>query len=99
MAITISGGNLTIVYPVTTAKATAILTAAAHYLWDVGYGDHGTPVKPILFDELTNAKKLALVDQYIKRVIMDAAKSYSVNAATETARSTASTDADTNLTL
>ena len=93
MTTTISNGNITVVYPVTAAKATSVLTAAAHYIWNSTYGSQAE------FDAMTNKQKLDLVDQYIKQVIMDAAKAYSVNTATEEARNISSKDAETNLTL
>lgn len=59
-------------YKAATAQVTRIADQAAHYLFDVGYGEHGTEENPILYSSLTNAQKLAILDTYIFNVLMDA---------------------------
>ena len=95
------GGNTTIVFKYInpTAKTVEILTEAAHYLWGHGYGDHGTEEAPVEFASLSNQEKLDIVDAHLRRVIMDAAKTYHANAAQDTARETALEYADSNLDL
>jgi hypothetical protein len=98
---TTSAGQTTVdfIYVAVTAKVQNIVDAASHYLWNVGFGNQGTVDKPILFETLTNQQKLDIVDGYVRKIIMDAAKSYSINAAADSARTTASKDAEDNLTL
>jgi hypothetical protein len=98
---TVAGGNTTITFTQTapTAKMQAIIAAAAHWLFDGGMGNHGTVDAPILFASLTNQDKLDIVDTYIKRIVVDAARAYSVTLAQKTAGDTAIADATANLTL
>jgi len=70
---TTAGGNTTITfeYTGTTAKIQAIVNDAAEYVWNRGYGDHGTLAQPKLFTDLNNQQKLNLVDQFVRRSILD----------------------------
>lgn len=90
MAITksVSNGNttITLTYTALTGKIEATLTDAAHYLFDHGFGDHGTEETPRTFEDLTVAEIGAIVDAYVKKVIVDAAKTFSSNDAQNTAR-------------
>ena len=72
---TVSGADTTITftYTATTAKMQAVIGDCSEYLWDHGYGNHGTMEAPELYSALTNNQKLALVDTHIRRVILDAA--------------------------
>ena len=65
--------SITFTYTALTAKILNIVTGAAEYLWGVGMGPHGTQEESILFDSLTNLQKLAIVDDHLKQVILDAA--------------------------
>lgn len=91
---TSSNGNttVTITYTALTQKVTDTLTDCAHYLWDHGFGDHGVGVT---FESLTNAQKLSLVDDYVKKVVVDSAKTYHSVSAQDTARSTAEVENST----
>jgi len=60
--------------PIVTAQKA--ITDAAHYLWDHGYGNHGTEEEPILFSSLSNQDKLNIVSTHLKTVIIDAARTY-----------------------
>lgn len=62
---------------------------AAEYLFEHGFGDHGTQEKPKLFTDLTNADKLLIVQGYQKQVVIDLANTQKVNKATESAKITA----------
>lgn len=87
---TVNGGNTTITFEYTavTAKVQSIVTDCAQYLWDHGFGDHGTRLAPNLFENLTNNQKLSLVDDYIKSTIIDTANNEKSNKAQDTARAT-----------
>ena len=50
-----------------------LLEDFAEYLWNHGYGNHGTEEEPIEFADLTTAQKLALLDAHIIRVALDCA--------------------------
>jgi hypothetical protein len=71
----VDGANTTIIFEYTqiTTKMSAFVTDCAEYLWNRGYGDHGTPAIPKLFSDLTNQQKLNLVDQYFRRSGLDSA--------------------------
>ena len=90
-------GTLTVAFTYTAAsqRVQDTLGDCAHYLWSHGKGDHGTEEEPISFDDLTSAQKLALVDQHVKRVIIDAAHAYHSNAAQDAARATAEAEKET----
>jgi len=72
---TVNGQNTTIIFEYTTltAKVSAIVNDCAEYLWNRGFGDHGTPAAPNQFSDLNNQQKLNLVDQYVRRSILDSA--------------------------
>jgi len=76
-----------------TFKATALTTlvqsilgSAAEYLFDKGYGDHGTEETPKVFADLTNQQKLDLVGKHLKQVILDLANTQKINKAQEEVR-------------
>ena len=77
-------------------KTSNRINLAAEYLWDVGFGDHGTQEVPILFASLTKKQKLDIVAAYVERVINDAARTQQSVKAQADARTTAQTDFDTN---
>jgi hypothetical protein len=87
---TVSGTSTTITFAYTalTAQVQSIVGGCAEYLWDHGYGDHGTQEIPILFASLTNQQKLDLVDEHLKRVVLDAANTQKSIRAQEVARTT-----------
>ena len=80
---TVTGSNTEVSFKWTksTAKMQSLITSAAHYLWDVGYGNHGTIESPILFSSLNNQGKLDIVDAHVRQVILDVARSYDINTA------------------
>lgn len=84
-------GNISITYSTTKAKADAVLEAAAHALYDEGYGDHGTdgtrPYSAVTFNE-----KRGLLDQFVRRSMVEKAKGYHLRSATDTAYAQASTE-------
>jgi len=75
------------------SAATAIIDKkadqAAHYLFDVGYGNHGTEEAPRTYADLSPAEKLAILDKHVLSVILDASKSYKANTDANTARDAA----------
>ena len=90
----VNGTNLTIEFsytgPLTTVQE--IIEDAARYLFSHGKGDHGTEEEPIIFEDLSNNERLALVDKYVKRVILDMANSHKSNAAQKVAREAAAAE-------
>ena len=91
--------RVTFTYLAPQAKMMEVAEDAAHYLWEHGYGDHGTEEEPILFDDLNNVEKLDLLDQHVKRVIIDVSKDYHVNNEQILAREAASIYADENISI
>jgi hypothetical protein len=85
---TVSGLNTTITFTFTalTAQIQSIVGGCAEYLFNIGMGPHGTQEKPILFTDLTNQQKLDLVDEHLKRVVLDAANTQKSIKAQEAAR-------------
>ena len=55
-------------YTAKLAMVQSIVGACAEYLFEHGYGDHGTEEVPIQFGSLTNQQKLDIVDAHIRRV-------------------------------
>jgi len=80
-------------YIAPTAKVIQVVTDCSHYLWNQGYGNHDID---ITFESLTNQQKLNLVDIFLRNSILDMAKSYSVNLASDTARNQAILDDSKN---
>ena len=80
-------------YQGTTAIIDKKADHAAHYLFDLGYGNHGglalpdgsfTPVR--VYADLSLAEKLVLLDTHVLGVILNLSLSYIANADAETAR-------------
>ena len=92
MTVTVTGTGLnrTFTYSKlsTLVKITDMGEKAAHYLFDLGFGNHGTPESPITFAELTNPQMLALLDGYITRSLRDLAFTYDENEVVNSARLT-----------
>jgi len=84
----VNGQNVTLKFEYTTtiAEALSIVGDCAEYLWDHGYGDHGTDDAPILFSDLTDQQKVNIVDRHIVRVVVDAANTFKSVKAQEVAR-------------
>lgn len=76
-------------YSATTAVIDKKADQAAHYLFDVGHGNHGTPEAPRTFADLSAAEKLVILDKHVLNVILDASKSYKANTDANTARDAA----------
>ncbi len=81
--------TVTFEYEADTTKVQTTVGDAAHYLFDHGYGDHGTEESPIVWADLSNQDKLDIVDKHLVKVIKDAAKTYHIVSAGDTARDTA----------
>jgi len=75
----VDGSNLNIVFTYTAPTATMQdkLGKAAEYLWNHVYGerDEFGELK-IPFDTLTNQQKLNLIDNHLRRVVLDLAITY-----------------------
>ena len=64
----------------------SIVGDCAEYLFNHSYGDHGTEEAPILFGDLNNNQKLALVEAHLKDVIINASNTFKSNKAQTIAR-------------
>jgi len=89
-----TGGDTTVTFAYTTntTKMLNIITAAAHCLWNMGYGDH---TYPNTFAGLNNQQKVDIVDAFIKWRIKEFAKQQTINDAS----AVAAADAEANLSL
>lgn len=87
---TTTGDNTTITFKYTglTTVIQNIVGDAAEYLWNHGYGNHGTEESPIVFSSLTNQQKLDLVGEHVKNVIINEANDNKNNKAIELTRVT-----------
>lgn len=102
MAVTITNNGDTtgtITFEATTDFDRLFLIASnwAEYIWNHGYGDHGTDEAPIVYADLSNAEKFALINQRIIDVGKAEAQTNYVNAQQNEARATAKVYADDNL--
>ena len=66
-SFSVNGSNTTITFTITasTVNIQAVLGIVCLYLWNDGYGDHGTFENPIQFSSLTNQQKLDMFYAYI----------------------------------
>ena len=76
-------------YSATTTIVDKKADQAAHYLFDVGMGDHGTEEAPRTYADLSLAEKLAILDKYVLGSILEASKSYKANTDANAARDAA----------
>ena len=67
------------------AKGNIVVEAASEYLFE-HEGDHGDEENPIVFKDLSQDEKLALVIAHQKRVIVDLANTWKSNQAQRAAR-------------
>lgn len=79
-------GTITLSYTAPLAKIQSLAESAAEFLFARGYGDHGTEEEPLTFDDLTNTQKLEILDQIVKEILMNYAKTGYIDAEIETAR-------------
>ena len=78
--------KITFEWTALTAKIQSIVGDCAEYLWNLGYGNHGTEEAPIVFDDLNNNQKLKLVEEHLKDVQVNAANTHKSIEAQEVAR-------------
>ena len=85
---TISGTDtkITVEWTAPTDKITSIVGDCAEYLFNHGYGDHGTEEEQIVFADLNNNQKLALVEAHLKDVIINASNTFKSIKAQDAAR-------------
>ena len=62
---------------------------AALYLWNIGYGNHGTLESPRQWADVSNAEKMQILDQYLGVTLRDLAKTQVVTDAVDATRATA----------
>lgn len=86
--------TVTFEYEADLTKAQQVIVDGAHLLWDRGMGNHGDEETPIVFTDLNNQDKLDIVDTYVRRVILDLARTYSSEEAQAAAREQAEDDAE-----
>jgi hypothetical protein len=80
--------TITFEYTAITDKMIYVISDCSEYLWNLGYGDHGTIDKPKLFSSLTNQQKLGLVDTHLRLVVLDAANANKIARAQAVVRAT-----------
>ena len=70
-SFSVNGSNTTITITITgsTVNIQNIFGIVTQYLWNDGYGDHGTAFEPILFSSLSNQQKLDIFYNYVIRSI------------------------------
>lgn len=73
-------------YQAPTATVISIVGDAAEYLFDKGFGNHGDEENPIVFGDLSNQDKLDLVDDHVRKVIINLANTFKSQAAQVAAR-------------
>ena len=75
---TVSNGNLIIEmdWIGELAKIQRVVFDAAAYLFDKGFGNHGTEEAPRTFEDLDNQEKLDLVYNHFTRVAVNAADTW-----------------------
>lgn len=96
MAIFVTADGKTTIkleYTATTDKVEAVIGDCSHYLFDRGYGDHGSEEEPVVFGDLTNNQKLKIVDDHVRKVLIDTAKAYNSEKAQTDAREAAEAEA------
>jgi len=84
---TVGATDATLVFTWTAPKATAQRVAenAAHYLFDLGYGDHGTEESPRTFDDLSNQEKIDIMLKFATENQRNCALSWETNDVTTSA--------------
>ena len=85
---TVSGTDTTVKFEYTalTTLIQSIVGSASEYLFEHGYGNHGTEEAPKVFADLTSQDKLDLVGEHLQQVIVDLANTQKSTKAQETAR-------------
>ena len=70
-SISVNGSTSTITISITstTDNIQMIFGTVCKYLWNDGYGDHGTDENPIQYASLTNQQKLDIFHAYVVRSI------------------------------
>ena len=85
---TVNGTETTVHFEwtTTTANILSIVGDCSEYLFNHGYGDHGTEEEPIVFADLNNNQKLALVEAHLRDVIINASNTFKSIKAQDAAR-------------
>ncbi len=93
----VDGDKITIRFDYTalTGNIQALAGDAAHGLYDKGFGNHGDEKELIVWEDLNNTDKLAILDAYVKNGLRAEAASYASNAAQKVARDDAEVEAET----
>ena len=87
--------TVTFTYTALTTKVLATVNDDIAYLYPHIFGEVLDAEGVLIpFDALTNAQKLGVLDAWLLKGILDLAKEHNRNAAIDTARETANTEAD-----
>ena len=73
MTIVVTQTTVTLSYTATQAQLTKVLTNAAQRLYPHYPVMSQVPPVPLPFESLTQAQKLAVIDQYVRQIIITAA--------------------------
>lgn len=94
--ITTSGPNskLILTYAAITEKIEKTVEYNAHYLWDLGQGDHGTPEEPIKFIDLEQQDWIDIVFSHWLLTMRNGARQFWVEGAKDAATSQAQEEID-----
>ena len=79
-------------YTAPTLKLKAVLEDAAHKLFNMGRGDHGTKESPIVWGDLADQEKLNILQKHIKDIVSGMAKQYIIDTDLDVARAQAIAD-------
>ena len=92
--ITTDSGNRTVElsYTAPIAKVDAVLDNAAQELHARGQGPNDEGGEAIAFGDLTNPQKLAMIDVYVRQVLVNMSNAGHTRAGVETARATAAAE-------
>ena len=101
ITFTTSNGNgtITLTYTAPLLKIQALAESAAYYLFEHGFGNHGTPDNPIEFDDLTDGQKLALIGEADKAALLAWARAGFIDSEITQARHDAEAQADIDFQL
>ena len=94
MTITLAAGTLTLTYIAAQSQMVKVLTNAAEHLYlsHPLFVEGSRPPKRIPFADLTNAQRLAIIDDHVRFVIIQAARTQVANNAIATAQAAAAGD-------
>lgn len=80
--VTINNGTttVTLTYTAATQKVSDVLTDAAQKLHGEGFGPVSEGGERVAWDDLTNPERLALIDAFVKRSVVNYARTWHIKA-------------------